>query len=432
MGIHHPCKKWGIGDRNLGSDFSNMAELIGDLGPNLINGTIEADLILGLDSNDTLTGAEGNDNINGNRGDDIVGGGDGADSLFGGKDNDTLDGEDGNDTLSGDLDDDILNGGNDDDLLVGGNGNDTLNGNSGDDNLFGLDDNDFLFGGLGDDFVNGNAGNDRLDGQDGADTLRGGRGDDTLNGGTDSDILFGDRGEDTLSGGSGSDFFVLQQTDGTDFEASGADLIVDYNDAEDFLVLDTDLSFDLLSLDTINQVGPDNTLIESAVISLASNDKVIAILQGVARSSINESDFLTISGDTVAGALPSGGEGNDTMDADEAVLNSAENLDILTGTITRDGTLDDDNPVDIYSFTLSQTSGFTADLDGLTSNADIELIQDFNGNGQIDDDDVINSDPQTGTNSESIAVSELDAGTYFVRVFQVEGSTDYDLTLIAT
>ena len=406
-----------------------MAVLVGDLGPNLINGTIEADIILGLDSNDTLTGAEGNDNINGNRGDDRIGAGDGGDTLFGGKDNDTLDGENGNDTLSGDLDDDQLNGGNDDDLLLGGDGNDTLNGNSGDDNLFGLDDNDFLFGGLGDDFLNGNAGNDRIDGGDGADTLRGGRGDDTLTGGTDSDFLFGDRGEDTITGGTGSDFFILQQTVGTDFEASGADLIVDYNDAEDFLVLDTDLSFDLLSLDSINQVGPDNTLIESAVISLASNDKVIAILQGVARSSINETDFLTISGDTVAGALPSGGDGDDTMVADEDDLNAAENLDTLTGTQTLTGSVGDDNSVDIYSFSLSQTGDFSADLDNLTSNADIQLIQDFNGNGEIEDDDVIRSSLSTGTDDESITFDNLEAGTYFIRVFQVEGNTDYDLTL---
>jgi hypothetical protein len=408
-----------------------MANIIGNQDPNEINGTDDLDNILGLDGNDIINGLLGDDVLNGNRGADRVFGGDGSDTLYGGKDNDTLSGDDGNDTLFGDLGDDLIQGGTGDDLLFGEDGNDTLRGGNGNDNLFGREGNDTLFGDIGDDFLNGNQGNDEVLGGDGADTLRGGQGDDILVGGTDSDFLWGDKGTDTLTGGTGSDRFVLQSF-------AGRDLITDYDDAEDFLVIDeADVSFDDLNIEAITTIGEDNTLIESAVFSLKSTGKVIAILQGVSVNSIQDTDFRTIDGEAITSSgtdSDSNQNSNDNQNTNDEEdindLNDAEDLGILSGTQTIDnGSLSDSNTADIYRFRLESDADFETVMNNLSANADLQLIQD-DGNGTIEETDILQSSTQAGTSSERIQTTDpLTAGVYYVRVLRVEGDTTYDLTL---
>ena len=113
----------------------------------------------------------------------------GDDLLEGGEDNDTLRGRKGNDTLQGGLGSDLLKGGLGDDLLEGGEGNDTLRGGK---------DNDTLQGGLGSDLLKGGLGDDLLEGGEGNDTLRGGKDNDTLQGGFGADLLKGGLGNDIL------------------------------------------------------------------------------------------------------------------------------------------------------------------------------------------------------------------------------------------
>lgn len=97
------------------------------------------------------------------------------------------------------------------DSLVGGAGQDILIGHAGDDHLIGGDGADLLLGGDGD---------DRLDGGNGHDILRGGAGDDILTGGA---------GDDVLWGGPGADTFIF---------TSGTDLIADFEQGIDQIILD--------------------------------------------------------------------------------------------------------------------------------------------------------------------------------------------------
>jgi len=412
----------------VGEIFLPMANIIGNQDPNEINGTDDLDNILGLDGNDTLRGLLGDDVLNGNRGDDRVFGGDGSDILYGGKDNDTVSGGDGNDTLFGDLGDDLVQGDTGDDLLFGEDGNDTLRGGNGNDNLLGREGNDTLFGDIGDDFLNGNQGNDQVLGGDGADTLHGGQGDDIIVGGTDSDFLWGDKGTDTLTGGTGSDRFVLQSF-------AGRDLITDYDDAEDFLVIDeADVSFDDLNISSATTIGEDNSLIESTVFTLNSTGKVIAILEGVPTNSIQDTDFRTIDDQPVT----SGGTDTDTnqntdntTDEEEDIndLNQADDLGTLSGTQTIDNAaLSDSNTADIYRFRLEADADFEAVINNLSANADLQLIEDVDGNGTIEDADIRQASTEAGTVSETVQ-DPLAAGVYYVRVLRIEGETTYDLTL---
>ncbi len=89
--------------------------LIGNLGTDVIYGTIGRDRLIGTRSADKIYGSLGNDKLYGLKGDDILEGGQGKDKLFGGKGKDKLNGGWGNDRIIG---------GRGDDTLVGGEGND--------------------------------------------------------------------------------------------------------------------------------------------------------------------------------------------------------------------------------------------------------------------------------------------------------------------
>lgn len=70
---------------------------------------------------------------------------------------------------------------------------------------------------------------------------------------------------------------------------------------------------------------------------------------------------------------------------------------------------------DFYRFTADQSGIFTANLTGLTGDADIRLIQDININGAINQGEVLAWQWERGTGNESIR-SFLSAGTYFLEV----------------
>ncbi|MEM9771961.1 MAG: trypsin-like serine protease [Cyanobacteria bacterium P01_D01_bin.73] len=122
------------------------------------------------------------------------------------------------------------------DRLFSNAGNDTVQGGAGNDLIAAGRDNDVLLGSEGNDLLFGNRGNDIVDGGDGDDVLFGGRDFDTLIGGNGNDLLSGDRARDVLTGGPGSDRFVLNvELSGLDLGA--ADVITDFNRAEDFIAL---------------------------------------------------------------------------------------------------------------------------------------------------------------------------------------------------
>jgi Ca2+-binding RTX toxin-like protein len=107
---------------------------------------VSVDLVAGAATN--VTGGVTNiQNVTGGHGNDILIGNSLANVLIGGDGNDTLNGGAGNDTLDGSGGNDILLGGTDDDSLTGSSGNDILIGGLGADRLDGSADNDILIAG---------------------------------------------------------------------------------------------------------------------------------------------------------------------------------------------------------------------------------------------------------------------------------------------
>nr|WP_244404313.1 calcium-binding protein [Fulvimarina pelagi] len=107
-----------------------------------------------------------------------------------------------------------MDGGSGNDRLYGDEGDDILEGGVGNDTLYGGTGDDELDGDEGDDHLYGGGGDDILDGGDGTDTLYGGANDDELDGGAGNDRLYGGGGDDILEGGVGDD--VLHGGEGND------------------------------------------------------------------------------------------------------------------------------------------------------------------------------------------------------------------------
>lgn len=90
---------------------------------------------------------------------------------------------------------------------------------------------------------------------------------------------------------------------------------------------------------------------------------------------------------------------------------------------------------DVYRFVLNSPSNFSLTLTGLTADADVDIIQDFNGNGAAEFEEIIDASLKGGTSTEAININGLAAGTYFARVFQAAeapGDTNYNLNMTAT
>ena len=156
-----------------------------------------------------------------------------------------IDGETENDYINGNQGRDSILGSDGDDTLFGGKGADTLEGGNGKDFLFGNNDNDLLIGG-----------------DDNNNTLYGGAGDDCLVGGNKDDFLSGDRGQDILVGGDGKDTFFISVNSGSG-NAALTDIIVDYNQNDDVILLPNDLAFSKLKFETDRVNGVNGLLIRT-------------------------------------------------------------------------------------------------------------------------------------------------------------------------
>ena len=297
-------------------------------------------------------------------------------------------------------------GGND--FILGSSDADRINGDDGNDRLLGGGNSDTLFGGVGNDLLNGGAGNDFLFGDSGSDTLQGGRGDDVLNGGGGSDVLVGDAGKDTLTGGLGPDIFVLRR-DSAVSDPAAADLITDFNSFVDSIGLTDNLTEADLILEQISIApGISNTVIKirgsGAILGVVAN----ASPQNLANTFISASAVL----------------GNQ--------LSQARDLGVLSGTQTIADSVSNARPDDLYRFTLQANSDFKLTVSGLRADVDVTLIKDINGDNSIDFTDIIAASQESGLSPESIDINGLTAGTYFVRIYQFQGSTNFTLNLSAT
>lgn len=297
-------------------------------------------------------------------------------------------------------------GGND--FILGSSDADRINGDDGNDRLLGGGNSDTLFGGVGNDLLNGGAGNDFLFGDSGSDTLQGGRGDDVLNGGGGSDVLVGDAGKDTLTGGLGPDIFVLR-SDSAVSDPAAADLITDFNSFVDSIGLTDNLTEADLILEQIS-IAPG---ISNTVIKIRGSGAILGL---VANTSPQALTGRFISASAVLGNQ----------------LGQARDLGVLSGTQTIADSVSNARPDDLYRFTLQVNSDFKLAVSGLTTDVDVALIKDINGDNSIDFTDIIAASQESGLSPESIDINGLAAGTYYVRVYQFQGSTNFTLNLSAT
>lgn len=118
----------------------------------------------------------------------------------------------------------------------------TIDGTEAAETLFGGDSFDVIFAGGGDDTVSGGRGDDTIFGRDGDDILYGDDGADRIFGGAGDDWLDGGNGNDWLNGGAGADTFVFN---------SGVDVIADFEQGIDQIILDQSLWTGLTSADDL-------------------------------------------------------------------------------------------------------------------------------------------------------------------------------------
>ena len=222
---------------DLTRTIHNLGPEIPEAGPNVMIGSMIANLLIGTGEDDFFYGAQGNDTFAGMAGADVFSGGLGFDTVdystsvvgvtIDMRTTETGTGDANGDTFysieavaGSDFDDTIIGIGSDD-ALIGNQGDDTLDGNGGNDALQGGAGNDVLIGGAGADVLDGGAGWDTIEYSSASEFVfvdLGGRysgmgdaaGDliidvENVSGGSFADILFGGDGADSLDGGEGDD-----------------------------------------------------------------------------------------------------------------------------------------------------------------------------------------------------------------------------------
>ncbi|MGL5080802.1 MAG: S8 family serine peptidase [Microcoleaceae cyanobacterium] len=272
---------------------------------------------------------------------------------------------------------------------------------------FGSLGNDILFGTVGEDRIAGLPGDDDLLGDDGNDSLYGGQGLDVLLGGSGNDYLSGDLESDFLSGEGGADIFALSPVDPFSFFLT--DFILDFEPMVDFIGLVGELTEADLLIESVElEPGQIDTLIwHSAANTLLGVVSNVSAEQLAGRFIIPESTAATV----------------------VSTLSTAVDLGTPSPTLVVNGQVDDTNPEDIYRFTLDNESDLNLSLTGLGADADVVLVQDLNDNGEIEVTDIIDRSEEPASLPESLAVTALPVGTYYVVVYQYDGNTPYTLSL---
>lgn len=125
----------------------------------------------------------------------------------------------------------------------------------------------------------------------------------------------------------------------------------------------------------------------------------------------------------------------DPLPPTNSTLRSATDLGVLSANRTITDFVGTDDRNDYYRFTLNNNSDFSLTLGALTASATVQLIKDYNQNGEINtaDGEVLQEDSGYSSSNADISTS-LQAGTYFMRVFPyyTDASTNYDLRLGVT
>ncbi|MFN9630062.1 MAG: S8 family serine peptidase [Cyanobacteriota bacterium] len=104
-------------------------------------------------------------------------------------------------------------------------------------------------------------------------------------------------------------------------------------------------------------------------------------------------------------------------------LATARNIGTLSGAQSFSDWVGSTDTNDFYRFSLSQSSNFNLSLNGLSSDADVQLL---NSAGSV----LVSS--TNGSNASESISRLLAADTYYIRVYPYSGNTSYSLSLSAT
>ncbi|MFM6004069.1 MAG: C2 family cysteine protease, partial [Sphaerospermopsis kisseleviana] len=104
-------------------------------------------------------------------------------------------------------------------------------------------------------------------------------------------------------------------------------------------------------------------------------------------------------------------------------LATARNIGTLSSTQSFTDWVGSTDTNDFYSFNIGTQSNFSLLLNGLSADADVQLLSSTGT--------VIQSSTNVGTAAESITRT-LSAGTYYIRVYPYSGNTNYNLSVNAT
>jgi hypothetical protein len=103
----------------------------------------------------------------------------------------------------------------------------------------------------------------------------------------------------------------------------------------------------------------------------------------------------------------------------------------LSGVVTKNRSLSDTKASEIYGFTLNSSTGVNTSLTGLTADADMRLIRDFDSDGVVDFGEEVARSTRGGINNDNIN-QITGAGKYILQVYQFSpGRIDYDLNFAA-
>ncbi|MEB3884141.1 PPC domain-containing protein, partial [Lyngbya sp. CCY1209] len=84
---------------------------------------------------------------------------------------------------------------------------------------------------------------------------------------------------------------------------------------------------------------------------------------------------------------------------------------------------------DVYQFTVDSSRDVDITLSGVTDSARVELIKDFNNNGQINegDGDILSTSSRADSDSNATISRAIQGGTYYARVYPAfsSGNTNY-------
>ena len=157
--------------------------------------------------------------------------------------------------------------------------------------------------------------------------------------------------------------------------------------------------------------------------SSQSNEEKLAIASRMVRSS-----------ETTGDGIPQEGTATEEDSQAQPPLLLPKN-DLATATelespeFAISGSLEQD-AADLYQFSVEETGVFTATLSNLSADADVQIIQDKNANGEVDAGEIVAWEWEKGTTDESIR-HFLEQGDYVLRVIEqgvIEQDIEQDVT----